>query len=277
MSLLSRRDFLRLTGLTATGLVVTGQRYVGDSNRLEVTRTLIDLPGDGVPFTIALIADVHAPRVGLDFEEVVRAVNAARPDLVLIVGDAINRRGDEGLVEMHAGMVARLGKYAVPGNWENWGRVRRRGMARHYARADAAWLDNHVTELPDVGVRLVGLDESTNGWPDRDLLARLPGDRPVILLHHSPAAFDRLPFPPDSPVLMLSGHTHGGQVAPLGRALILPPGSGGYVSGRYARGPHRLYVSRGIGNSHLPCRIGARPEVAILEVRRTGRPVGRVA
>jgi predicted MPP superfamily phosphohydrolase len=68
---------------------------------------------------------------------------------------------------------------------------------------------------------------------------------------------------------MLAGHTHGGQVAPFGHALILPPGCHGYVQGRYARPPHQLYVTRGLGSSHLPFRVGARPELAILDIHRT--------
>jgi predicted MPP superfamily phosphohydrolase len=61
---------------------------------------------------------------------------------------------------------------------------------------------------------------------------------------------------------MLSGHTHGGQIAPFGIAIKLPHGSGGYVSGwsRDDGGP--LYVSRGIGTSLVPIRIGATPELA---------------
>lgn len=266
----TRRRFLQLGSLSALGVATGGVRYVGASNALEVTRTTIALPGEGPAFTIALITDLHAPQPDLDFDAVVRAANAAEPDLVLIVGDAINRRGDEGLVEEYGPLRARVGKHAVAGNWENWGRVRRGTLADHYARADSAWLDNDVTDVPELGVRLIGLDEATNGWTEPDLVADAPADLLNIVLHHSPGAFNSLPLPPESPVLMVSGHTHGGQVAPLGRPLVLPPGSGGYVQGLYTRGRHRLYVSRGLGNSHVPFRVGARPEVAILDVKRTG-------
>jgi uncharacterized protein len=267
---LTRRRFLRVGGLAMASFATGGARYVGRSNDLEVTRTAIDLPGEGPAFTIALLADVHAPQTGLDFDAVARALDAARPDLVVVAGDAINGRGDEGLVEMYAPLAARHGKYAAPGNWENWGRVRRSAIRQHYARAGTEWLDNGATDLDALGVRLVGLDESLNGWTEWSLLHAAPTDRPTIVLHHSPGAFDHLPLPAGATALMLAGHTHGGQVAPLGLPMVLPPGCGGYVQGRYDRGPHRLYVSRGLGNSHVPFRVGARPELALLDVRRTG-------
>ena len=92
----------------------------------------------------------------------------------------------------------------------------------------------------------------------------------TLVLHHSPAAFDRLPFSEPGAALMLAGHTHGGQLAPFGRAIVLPPGSGGYARGAYARADRRLYVTRGLGNSHIPLRLGSRPELAILHIRRGG-------
>ena len=70
------------------------------------------------------------------------------------------------------------------------------------------------------------------------------------------------------PTVVLAGHTHGGQIAPLGLAIVLPEGSGRYVHGQYqsANSQHTLYVSRGLGNSGPPFRIGARPELALLEI-----------
>ena len=64
--------------------------------------------------------------------------------------------------------------------------------------------------------------------------------------------------------LMLSGHTHGGQVNILGATPVLPQGSGRYVRGWF-RDPGQvpLYVSRGIGTSMLPVRLGSMPEVAV--------------
>jgi predicted MPP superfamily phosphohydrolase len=266
---LTRRRFLGLTGLTVAGMAaVPGTGYLRASNALEVTHTTLELPGAGPAFRILLVADVHAPQPGLDWDALVRAANAERPDLVLIAGDAINARGDEGLVAMYAPLEARVAKLAVPGNWENWARVRRKGLRREYESAGVIFLDNGTHSLDELGVHAIGLDERTNGWPKWDLVAQAPVDRPTLLLHHSPSAFATLPAPAGSSLLMVSGHTHGGQVAPFGRPWLLPPGTGPYVQGAFRRGAHQLYVTRGIGNSHLPFRLGSRPELAVIDVRR---------
>jgi uncharacterized protein len=257
--------------LTAAGAVaVPGGDYLWRSNQLEVTRTRLAFPGAGPSFTIALLADVHAPQPGLDWAAIVAAVNAARPDVVVIAGDAINARGDEGLVAMYAPLQAGTARLACYGNWENWGRVRRTVLRREYAAAGTELLENRSLDLDGLGLHVIGLDERTNGWPKWDLVAQAPADRLTLLLHHSPGAFDRLPLPAGATVLQLSGHTHGGQIAPFGRPLVLPPGCGGYVQGPYRRGPHALYVTRGLGNSHIPFRLGSRPELALIDVRRAG-------
>jgi predicted MPP superfamily phosphohydrolase len=67
-------------------------------------------------------------------------------------------------------------------------------------------------------------------------------------------------------VLILSGHTHGGQVCLGGWAPVLPRGSGRYVAGWYTDGAIPLYVSRGLGTTMLPIRFGAVPEIAYFEI-----------
>ncbi|MCK5075659.1 MAG: hypothetical protein KAR38_04750 [Calditrichia bacterium] len=68
-----------------------------------------------------------------------------------------------------------------------------------------------------------------------------------------------------NPQLMLSGHTHGGQITFFGLAPILPRGSGKYVSGWYEKEKIKLYVSRGIGTSVIPFRFMSLPEIVCLD------------
>ena len=66
-------------------------------------------------------------------------------------------------------------------------------------------------------------------------------------------------------------HVTAARSRPFGMPLVLPPGCGRYIQGRLPTVARTsLYVSRGIGNSHVPFRVGARPELAILDVQRTG-------
>jgi predicted MPP superfamily phosphohydrolase len=87
-----------------------------------------------------------------------------------------------------------------------------------------------------------------------------------LVLAHCPAARDALGLPTEHPAsLVLSGHTHGGQIAPLGIATWRPTGSGRYVAGWYTDGGPPLYVSRGVGTSLVPVRIGAAPEMVRID------------
>jgi hypothetical protein len=119
---------------------------------------------------------------------------------------------------------------------------------------------------------LVGLDDWRAGTPDYGLVATLPtapadAVRTVVMCH-CPVGFDTVSRVATRPVAVLAGHTHGGQIAPFGLALVLPDGSGRYVKGLYTSpgSHHAMYVSRGLGNSGPPFRIGSRPELALLEI-----------
>jgi hypothetical protein len=136
---------------------------------------------------------------------------------------------------------------------------------------------------------VTGLDDLIGGTPDP--ARALVGSQPTpnhLLLAHCPAQRDRIKWQvvspastakvvegpqvdlaPYRPQWMLAGHTHGGQIAPFGLALVRPRGSGRYVSGWYRDAAPALYVSRGIGTSIIAARHRARPEVAVFEWRLT--------
>jgi hypothetical protein len=129
-------------------------------------------------------------------------------------------------------------------------------------------------------IRLTGLDDLIGGTPDAGkalggpsqtdahlVLAHCPEHRDLLLHAAAPSVLERLAAPAASfrgATLMLSGHTHGGQVNVFGWTPVLPRGSGRYVRGWFRdAGQVPLYVSRGIGTSVAPVRFGARPEVAV--------------
>jgi uncharacterized protein len=117
---------------------------------------------------------------------------------------------------------------------------------------------------------LVGLDDPVMGRPDARQ-ART-GDRPdgvEIWLVHAPGFVSRQHgYLSRPPALVLSGHTHGGQIRlPLLPALT-PPGSGRFVEGWYRDTLAPLYVSRGIGTTTIPARLRCPPELPIFTLRR---------
>jgi len=268
---LTRREFV------ATATAVVGLSLYGtSSNALEPTyTTLPGAPQPQEPLRVALLTDMHGPHNWIDQDQMIALAGRFRPDLVCIVGDAVDRRGDEHFVRRYAALPARLGKFATLGNWEHQGECDLDRLRREYEQAGVRLLVNEHVRL-DAGaggpVDLVGLDDWRAGAPNYSLVAALPpaatGASRAVVLSHCPVAFDTVIRAATRPTAVLAGHTHGGQIAPFGLALVLPEGSGRYVKGLYrsSDGTHALYVSRGMGNSGPPFRIGSRPELAMVVI-----------
>jgi uncharacterized protein len=252
---------------------------------------------------VALFGDlqVGAPLANVrTVRQVVRAVVAARPALVLIAGDLLYapprhlarqlRTVMQLLRPLHA---AGIPAYAVLGNHDypdpevpNPGRI---CTACELQRAlDAVGvhvLRNEAIALPPpagaadaeargaTALHLVGIGPRV---PDRDepvaAVRQVPADAPRLLLMHQPGTYDELP--PYSAPLALAGHTHGGQI----RIPFKPKWSGyslvkravrqseGWITDRGQPG-NRLYVNRGIGFSSIPVRFGCPPELTFFTLR----------
>ncbi len=196
-------------------------------------------------------------------------INRASCDLILIIGDVIDAQGNEDqLRRCLQGLRATHHKLAIPGNWEYWGKVNMKRLQALYESLGIRFLNNDrfTFHWPGAPIRIVGLDDYLAGKPRYDLIQD-PFDGPSLILSHCPGSADEIAPKLRSPALITSGHTHGGQVAPFGRSIITPPGSGRYVRGWYRpSGQCDLYVSVGLGNSGVPLRVGARPTVTILDI-----------
>ena len=131
-------------------------------------------------------------------------------------------------------------------------------------------IDNANTRLVRGGdeLQLVGVGDYS--WVDAkwdQAFAGIDRRRPTVLLSHQPSVLDRPET--DGVSLILSGHTHGGQVSlPLVGAPVGHINEFKYLRGRFTRGATQLYVTRGTGTIGLPVRFGARPEIAVLRLRR---------
>lgn len=272
---MDRRRFLATLAAGSAGVGLGLQGSWGEPNRLEVTRhelrTASPPSARFSPLTVVQVSDLHLRSLRPFHRRIARAVAEARPDVVLLTGDTVDREDALPLLDRFLAMLdARLPKFAILGNWEHWSGVSLDELARVYERWNCRLLVNE--SVVHRGLTLTGVDDSTGGEPG--LAAALRGVEPSpahLLLAHSPGFRDRLgevelaayPF-----AAMLSGHTHGGQLALNGWAPLLPPGSGRYARGwfRDGDGPP-LYVSRGLGTSVIPLRLGAVPEVAVFTIR----------
>ena len=262
----------RFVGAAAGGLALLGAGSLVRSNQVHAVRTSPPRPRGRPPsLRVALATDMHAPQEWLDGPALARTVGGFAPHLLLVAGDAVNRRGDEGLVRGYDALPAPAGKFATLGNWEYQGACDVRALRREYDRAGVRLLVNEdaVVDVGGERVRVIGLDDFLRGRPRLALLDRAsPGVDRTIVMSHCPALFQDVARVARSPHLVVAGHTHGGQITPFGHVFMVPPGSGRFVRGWYAApsGGHLLYVSRGLGNATVPIRIGSPPEISLLSV-----------
>jgi predicted MPP superfamily phosphohydrolase len=133
-----------------------------------------------------------------------------------------------------------------------------------FEAGDTRLLVNEPVQLGPFAA-LYSLDDALAGRPDLSGLPNDPGCEVLLLSHCSGFRDELTPDQGRRIRAMISGHTHGGQVAFGGWAPLRPPASGRYVSGWYSGGGPDLFLSRGLGTSLVPLRIGSVPELAIID------------
>ena len=274
----TRRDFLR--GLVATPLVAVSAtaayaRLIEPYNYLisETDIFIRDLPQAFEGFRITQLTDIHHSRI-LGIDEVRRVINLAQqtsPDMFVLTGDYSTsyRRYIEPCAEALSTLSAPEGVWAVLGNHDHYADPEL--TTRALQRQHIAVMNNVNTTLRrgSDAIQLSGIDDWT--WNATDwarAFAGLNTNTPTILLSHQPTVLD---FEQTKNVsLILSGHTHGGQLnfPLLGAPASLFTKDMRYARGLFRRGETQLYVSTGTGVIGLPLRLGVRPEIAVLRLRR---------
>ncbi len=275
---MNRRQFL--AGLGAAPLVAVSAagayaRLVEPySYRISETDVFIrDLPANFEGFRITQITDVHHSRiVGLDeVRRVVSLAQATNPDLIALTGDYTTsyRRYVEPCAESLSSLKAPEGVWAVLGNHDHY--TDRELTTWALERNHIAVMNNVNTTLrrgSDV-LQLAGIDDWS--WSGADWARAFHGldkNQATVLLSHQPSVLDLAES--QQVTLILSGHTHGGQISV---PLLGPPARFAtqdlkYSQGLFRRGKTQLYVSTGTGVIGLPLRFGVRPEIAVLQLKR---------
>jgi predicted MPP superfamily phosphohydrolase len=223
---------------------------------------------------IAVLTDLHvgSPFNGIEkLREIVQRTNAARPDVVCILGDLVIQGvagGDfvtpEAIGEELRHLQAAGGVVAVLGNhdaWLNHERVRQ-ALERHGIRV----LEETAAKLttPAGPVWFAGISDLWTGRHDVSAaLAAVADGAPIILMTHNPDVF---PDVPARVTLTLAGHTHGGQVQLplLGRPVVPSRFGQRFAAGHIVEGGRHLYVATGLGTSILPVRFRVPPTISVL-------------
>ena len=206
------------------------------------------------------ISDCHFSKEKPLFDAVAETINSLNPDVIFMTGDqAVSVKSIEIMEHYLKKIDVPCPKFVINGNWEYSPKT---GVREHFDEYYAA-LENSRFEmllnsgkiLDFGGKKLViyGLDSLLGGKPSFEGFVPEKNAANVVL-GHCPVLFDQMLQVQDIPLIMLSGHTHGGQVLLFGKAVYFPEGTGKYYSGIYRNGGNTLYVSTGIGNSSLEIR-----------------------
>lgn len=218
---------------------------------------------------VVQISDIHFSRV-IDerfAEKIVPMINDLKPDIVLFTGDYMDKgiANPLKIAEIMKKIEAPMGKYAISGNHEFY--------TGYFDCMD--FIEQNGFEFMDGRVENIGRNIVVGGVMDRSaeeanvfyhedekVLKQFKNENFNIYLKHRPELEDGDSSHFD---LMLSGHTHGGQIFPF---TLLVKISNRYLAGLYElEGGAKLYVSRGTGSWGPPVRFGATPEITLIELR----------
>ncbi len=272
----ARRDATPLRALAANlapGLAQLARAAFAEPFVLTVERHAVRLPRlpralDGL--RIVQLTDLHhSPFTGSgQLEHAIETANSLQPDIIALTGDYISHEREYAApcAELVGRLRAKHGVYAVLGNHDHWTDA---PLVADLFRAEGIRVlinEGLRFELNDASFWLAGVDDTMVGLEDLPLaLAGSSADEMKLLLAHNPTILRRAARAKVD--LVLSGHTHGGQVAWRSERSASGKPRRRILRGLGRRGDTQIYVSRGLGTVVLPIRYGSPPEVTLLELR----------
>lgn len=263
-----------IEALNRLPIMTAGARQEAAS--LSVTRNVVEIPHLPSSFegmTVAFLTDFHCgPLTSQTFlERAVMETNRLKPDVTLLGGDYVTRGTAYigPIVEVLRKLAAPLGSFGVLGNHDYWDDPHAMRLALKEAGIVDLTNSGRWISVDGSRIRVAGVGDL---WEDRqDLSGALSGageDDAVILLSHNPDYVMGLAEPRVK--LVLSGHTHGGQIClpRVGPLLTNSKYGKRLVSGLVSFESFSLYTSRGLGTVLVPIRYNCPPEIALITLRR---------
>ncbi len=222
---------------------------------------------------IVLLADLHLSGFGKREADILQAIDAIEPDLILLGGDYIQWHGAiDGAMTFLSRLSAPDGVYGVMGDYDYSDSrqsclfCHEKNSGKPTRRHSVTWLRNsaHRLSIDGQDVWIAGIDNAYGGGA-ADLQQAIDSRTPMLVLSHSPLAFDE--FSENHPVFMLAGDTHGGQIRLPGWVYRMfgYQKNVDYNYGLFHRGDKTLYVTRGTGTSHVKFRLFCPPEIVEIQ------------
>jgi len=255
--------------------------FFWQTNALQLTKHSYysaQLPDEFNGFRIVHISDLHNTAFGHGQGRLLEAIAAEKPDMIVVTGDVVDRRRYEQSVAMQfiEGAVKIAPVYFCSGNHEAWS-GKWQQLSAALTDAGALISDDCCFSIERNGehILLAGLSDPAFDYAENsecelsaeaaEFLQSLPQEEFILLLSHRPEYFEQ--YAAFDIELVFSGHAHGGQIRLPFIGALFAPGQGflpQYTSGEYEQNGTSLFVSRGLGNSIFPLRIGNRPHIISL-------------
>ena len=279
---MKRKKTIRILALIAVLSVVLTIWFIFENRSIVITEYKVDselIPKGFSGFRIVQISDLHNEVFGRDNSRLLDMINEADPDIIVITGDLIDsRHTDVDVAIRFAKKASEMAPtYYVTGNHEH-------RIPDEYARLKVGLVEAGITVMENESlmierngdmINLVGLHDPSFFNQGEELVSEsIIADKLTKLTHeisydivlaHRPQYFET--YAESSADLILSGHVHGGQFRLPFFGGLYAPSQGffpEYDAGRFADNGTVMIVSRGIGNSIFPIRLGNRPEIVTI-------------
>ncbi|GAB3789722.1 metallophosphoesterase [Virgibacillus kimchii] len=228
----------------------------------------------GAEFTIVQISDLHNKVFDQNNEKLIQAFRNVDPDIIVITGDFIDRntynfKSVFSLTERITAFHPEV--FFVSGNHE-WGNPGYEHLFQGLQQRNVRILNNQHIKIitKQMEINLAGIDDASTEHEDMEkTFSGLEEELYTILLSHSPSTIKKYPDIPAD--LILSGHTHGGQVRLPLIGAVVAPGQGlfpKFDKGVFEIGENRyLYIDSGLGTSLAPVRFLNKSQFSLIRVR----------
>ena len=295
---ISRRGFFRRIGgfiahhWLISSIPVTGAGVLGwaEYDTLTLKRQAWDLYYPNLPIalegkTICQLSDLHLESLRISPDDIFQSVMPQKPDLLVITGDIISTRTDLDKLDPYlGGLTAPYGKFVVMGN-NDYSHLSRTLLKRYLRQFESlGWtpLINDASFLPNLNLWVIGIDDPATAHDDVDLAyQKVLSSQPHptnpafrLVLAHSTDCLDDVAK--NGAELLLTGHTHGGQIRLPGFDPLITNtylGDLGFYEGYHVINNVPLYINTGIGESMIPLRLNVPPEIAFFTLHRgNGQP-----